>query len=386
MRDFKYFTPTEVIFGRSSEERIAEMVAKYGGSKVLIHYGGGSAVRSGLIPKIEQMLQAADIQYIELGGVVPNPHLSLVREGVDLCRKEGVNLILAVGGGSVIDSAKGIAYGVCYDGDLWDFFDAKAKPSAALPIGVVLTIPASGSEMSDSCVLTNAELGLKRGCNSDLCRAKFAIMNPERTFTLPAYQTACGITDIMMHTMERYFSSDSPMHITDAIAEGLLKSVYECGPKLMQDPENYELRASIMWAGSLSHNGLTGCGVQFDFGTHRLEHELSTMYNVAHGAGLAALWCHWAKYVMPVNPARFASFARNVLGVEPSECLSTMRDFYHSIGMPANIPELIGRKATDEEIATMAYRCSRGKTFTVGNFKVLEYDDMVAIYNLANKE
>jgi len=394
MRDFKYFTPTEVIFGRESEGQIATMTAKYGGSKVLIHYGGGSAERSGLLNVVRKSLNDAGIGFVELGGVVPNPQLSLVREGIELCRKEGVNLILAVGGGSVIDSAKGIAYGVCYDGDLWDFFDAKAAPKAALPIGVVLTIPASGSEMSDSCVLTNGEKGLKRGCNSDLCRAKFAIMNPERTYTLPAYQTACGVTDIMMHTMERYFSSDSPMEITDALAEGLIRTVKDCGERVMKDPLNYDLRASIMWAGSLAHNGLTGCGVKFDFGTHRLEHELSTMYNVAHGAGLAALWCHWAEYVLPVNPARFARFAVKVLGVEPAESdevtarkgIAEMRAFYKRIGMPTSIPELIGRKASEEEILTMADRCSRGQTFSVGNFKVLVYQDMINVYHLANTE
>ena len=224
MTDFHFFTPTEIVFGKSSEEQLASLLNKYGAHKILIHYGGGSAERSGLLPKIRTMLDGAGMAFVELGGVVPNPKLSLVREGIEFCRKENVNFILAVGGGSVIDSSKAIGYGLAYDGDVWDFFDAKATPKAAVPVGVVLTIPASGSEMSDSTVITNDGLGLKRGCNSDLCRPKFAIMNPERTYTLPAYQTACGVTDILMHTLERYFSK-THMDITDAIAEGLLRTV-----------------------------------------------------------------------------------------------------------------------------------------------------------------
>ena len=386
MRDFVYYTPTEVVFGRESEEQLVPLLRKYGARKVLVHYGGGSAVRSGLLPSVEQRLGAAGIPFVKLGGVVPNPHLSLVREGIALCRREGVDFILAVGGGSVIDSSKGIAYGVVYDGDVWDFFDGKAVPAGALPVGVILTIPASGSEMSDSTVLTNTDLGQKRGCNSNFCRCRFAVMNPGRTFTLPAYQTACGITDIMMHSMERYFTADSPMAITDALCTSLVRDVRITGEKLMQDPLNYDLRASVMWSGSLAHNGLTGCGARFDFGTHRLEHELSTMYGVAHGAGLAALWCHWARYVMPENPSRFDSFARAVFDLpRGADGINAMRDFYHRIGMPASIPELIGRRATPEEIATMADRCSRGGTFTVGYFKVLRRPDMIAIYNAANE-
>lgn len=386
MRDFVYYTPTEMVFGRGSEEQLVPLLRKYGAHKVLVHYGGGSAVRSGLLPDIENRLDAAAIPFVKLGGVVPNPHLSLVYEGIELCKKEGVDFILAVGGGSVIDSSKGIAYGVVYDGDVWDFFDGKAAPEGALPVGTVLTIPASGSEMSDSTVLTNTGRGQKRGCNSNFCRCRFAIMNPERTYTLPAYQTACGVTDIMMHSMERYFTADSPMAITDALCTSLIRDVRITGEKLMQDPQNYDLRASIMWSGSLAHNGLTGCGSRFDFGTHRLEHELSTMYGVAHGAGLAALWCHWAKYVLPENPARFGSFAKAVFDLPTAEeGIEAMRDFYRRIGMPTSIPELIGRKATEEEIATMADRCSRGGSFTVGYFKVLERPDMIAIYNAANE-
>ena len=399
MRDFKYFTPTEVVFGRESEAALPGLLKKYGAHKVLIHYGGGSAVRSGLIPTIKAALTEAGIPFIKLGGVVPNPHLSLVYEGIELCRKESVDFILAVGGGSVIDSAKAIAYGLAYEGDVWDFYDAKAAPTASFPVGVVLTIPASGSEMSDSSVITNTERGQKRGCNSDFCRPKFAIMNPERSFTLPAVQTACGVTDIMMHTMERYFSPDRSMSITDAVAEGLMRTVRIDGEAVLKHPDNYDLRASIMWSGSLAHNGLTGCGARVDFGTHRLEHELSTMYGVAHGAGLAALWCHWAKYVLEVSPARFARFAEKVMDICPLDAggkrlpekylgllgIEAMRNFYRRIGMPTSIPELIGRKATEEEIAVMVERCSRGGTFTVGNFMVLDRGMMLDIYRLANQ-
>ncbi|MBR0301342.1 MAG: iron-containing alcohol dehydrogenase [Bacteroidales bacterium] len=382
MTDFHYFTPTEIAFGKSSEEKLTFLLKKHGAHNVLIHYGGGSAERSGLLGKIRLMLKNEGIPFCELGGVVPNPRLSLVKKGIDLCREEGVDFILAVGGGSVIDSSKCIGYGVPYEGDVWDFFDSKAVPHAAVPVGVVLTIPASGSEMSDSTVITNDGLDLKRGCNSDICRPRFAIMNPERTFTLPSYQTACGITDILMHTLERYFSKEH-LGITDAVAEGLLRTVMDAGPKVLKDPFNYELRASIMWAGSLSHNGLTGCGAVSDFGTHRLEHELSTMFGVAHGAGLAALWCYWAEYVREEDPSRFDTFSRNVL--DGKDAIEGMRDFFHSIGMPTSIPELIGRKATQQEIETMALRCSRGGSFKVGNFKVLGQKEMLEIYNMSNK-
>lgn len=382
MTDFHFFTPTEIVFGKSSEEKLTFLLKKHGAHNVLIHYGGGSAERSGLLGKIRLMLKNEGIPFCELGGVVPNPRLSLVKKGIDLCREEGVDFILAVGGGSVIDSSKCIGYGVPYEGDVWDFFDSKAVPHAAVPVGVVLTIPASGSEMSDSTVITNDGPDLKRGCNSDICRPCFAIMNPERTFTLPSYQTACGITDILMHTMERYFSKEH-LGITDAVAEGLLRTVMDAGPKVLKDPFNYELRASIMWAGSLSHNGLTGCGAVSDFGTHRLEHELSTMFGVAHGAGLAALWCYWAEYVREEDPSRFDTFSRNVL--DGKDAIEGMRDFFHSIGMPTSIPELIGRKATQQEIETMALRCSRGGSFKVGNFKVLGQKEMLEIYNMSNK-
>jgi hypothetical protein len=394
MVDFKYYTPTEVVFGKDSEKRLAEMVRKYGGTKVLIHYGGGSVVRSGLLDSVKSQLDAAGIAWVELGGVVPNPRLSLVHEGISLCRAEGVDFLLAVGGGSVIDSSKVIGYGLNYDGDVWDIYDGKYVPKACTPVGVVLTIPAAGSEMSDSAVITKDDGMVKRGYSNDLCRPKFAIMNPERTFTLPPYQTSAGVTDMMMHTMERYFSHEDDMLLTDAMAEALMRTVKECGEKVLADPKNYVLRAQIMWAGSLAHNDLTGCGTEWDFATHCIEHELSATYGATHGAGLAAIWPHWAEYVLAENPTRFAQFAVNVLGVtndfkSPERTaragIAAMVDFYHRIGMPASIPELVGRPATEEEIAEMAFKATHGKKITLGGLKKLDYDDVVAIYRMANR-
>ena len=393
MKDFNFYAPTRVVFGRESEEKLPQLIQQYGGTKVLIHYGGGSARRSGLLDKVEKMLTEAGIPYVELGGVVPNPLLSKVREGIELCRKEQVDFILAVGGGSVIDSSKSIGYGVGYAGDVWDFWDNKAVPQSCLPIGVMLTIPAAGSEMSSSTVVTNDEGMLKRGFNSDLCRCKFAIMNPERTYTLPPYQTAAGATDIMMHTMERYFSKYEDAMLTDAIAEALLKTVMAAAKEVLLSPDDYTYRAAIMWASSLSHNDLTECGTEKDFASHKLEHELSGLFGVTHGAGLAAIWGSWARYVMDKHVSRFEKFAVNVMGVLQDftnprmtalRGIEAMEDFFKSIGMPTKIPELIGRKATDEEIAIMADKCSRGGKITIGAMEVLEQADMEEIYKLAN--
>ena len=393
IKDFNYYAPTRVVFGRNSEDRLPELIKANGGERVLIHYGGGSAQRSGLLDKIFSMLQEAGIYYVELGGVVPNPLLSMVEKGIALCREEKIDFILAVGGGSVIDSAKAIGYGVGYDGPVWDFWEGKAVPQSCLPIGVMLTIPAAGSEMSSSCVITKDEGLVKRGINSDLCRARFCIMNPERTYTLPPYQTAAGATDIMMHTMERYFSKYEEMTLTDAIAEALLRTVKDCAVEVLKHPEDYRNRAQIMWAGSLAHNDLTECGTEKDFATHRLEHELSALFGVTHGAGLAALWGSWARYVMPQHVSRFVQFAVNVMGVtndfaHPEETalkgIEAMEQFYRTIGMPTSIPELIGRKVTDEEIAEMVAKCSRGGTITVGAMEVLQSSDMEAVYRKAN--
>ena len=393
MKDFNFYAPTRVVFGRESEARLPELVKQYGATKVLVHYGGGSARRSGLLDKVEQMLREAGIDFVELGGVVPNPLLSKVREGIDLCRREGVDFILAVGGGSVIDSSKAIGYGVPYEGDVWDFWDGKAVPQTAMPVGVVLTIPAAGSEMSSSAVITQDEGMLKRGINSDLCRCKFAIMNPERTYTLPPYQTAAGATDIMMHTMERYFSKYEDATLTDAIAEALLRTVKDAVVEVLRDPEDYRNRAAIMWASSLSHNDLTECGLEKDFASHRLEHELSGLFGVTHGAGLAAIWGSWARYVMDKHIARFAKFAVNVMGItndftDPRQTalrgIEATERFFEQIGMPTSIPALIGREATDEEIETLVTKCSRGGKITIGAMEVLTSDDMAAIYRMAN--
>ena len=394
MKDFSFYTPTRVVFGRASEEQVGSLVSWYGGHRVLVHYGGGSAVRSGLVGKMLDLLHASGIATVELGGVVPNPLLSMVRRGIALCREQQVDFILAVGGGSVIDSAKAIAYGVPYDGDVWDFWAGKAVPQRALPVGCVLTIPAAGSEMSSSCVITHDELGLKRGVNSDLCRCRFAIMNPERTLTLPPYQTAAGAVDIMMHTMERYFCRYDDMALTDALAEGLLRTVKDSAVAVLRNPQDYVNRAQIMWAGSLAHNDLTECGYEKDFATHRLEHELSTLYGVTHGAGLAALWGSWARHVLPGHESRFAQFAVNVMGVTarygdlPGTALrgiEAMEAFYCQLGMPTSIPELIGRPATPDEIALMVERCSRGGTMQLGSIERIDASAMATIYRAANQ-
>lgn len=395
MKDFNFYAPTRVVFGRESEAKLPELIRQYGGSKVLIHYGGGSARRYGLLDRVEQMLHEADIDFVELGGVVPNPLLSKVKEGIGLCCREGVDFILAVGGGSVIDSAKAIGYGVPYEGDVWDFWDGKAVPQACLPVGVMLTIPAAGSEMSSSCVITQDEGMLKRGVNSDLCRCKFAIMNPERTYTLPPYQTAAGATDIMMHTMERYFSKYEDATLTDAIAEALLRTVKDAVFEVLKNPEDYRNRAAIMWASSLSHNDLTECGTEKDFASHKLEHELSGLFGVTHGAGLAAIWGSWARYVMDKHLNRFVQFAVNVMGVtnDFTDARATAlkgvegtERFFRSIGMPTSIPALIGRKATDEEIDVMVRKCSRDGKITIGAMEVLKPVDMLKIYRMANEE
>ena len=392
MKDFNYYASTEVVFGEQSEEQVATLVKRYGGKKVLVHYGGQSAVKSGLLDKVCGLLKEGGVAYVTLGGVVPNPRLSKVHEGIELCRKEGVDFILAVGGGSVIDSGKAIAIGAVTDKEVWDFYLGKAQPEASLPLASVLTIPAAGSEMSESTVITNEDGDVKLGYSNDMLRPKFAIMNPKRTFTLPPYQTAAGVTDMMMHTMERYFSHDDDMTLTDEIAEAVLRTMKDCVFVVLKDPEDYRNRAQIMWGGSVAHNGLTGCGLSDDWATHQLEHELSGMFDVTHGAGLAAVWPSWARYVYRENVSRFVKFAVNVMGVtndytDPEgtaiKGIEAMERFYHAIGMPINIRELIGREITDDEIKEMVRKCSRNHTKTQGCFKVLKAEDMEAIYKMA---
>ncbi len=392
MKDFNYYAPTEVVFGKESEEQVAHLVKKYDGHRVLVHYGGQSAKRSGLLDKICRLLDEGGVFHTELGGVVPNPRLSLVHKGIQLCKEQQIDFILAVGGGSVIDSAKAIAYGVCYEGDVWDFYMRKADAKACLPVASVLTIPAAGSEMSEASVITNEDGDIKLGYSNNISRPKFAIMNPERTYTLPPYQTAAGVTDMMMHTMERYFTHDGDMDLTTAIAEAVLRTMKDNIFYVLKNPEDYRFRAQIMWGGSVAHNGLTGCGIHDDWATHQLEHELSGMFDVTHGAGLAAIWPSWARYVYKEDVSRFVRFAVNVMDVpndfaDPEGTalrgIEAMERFYHAIGMPINIHELIGREITDDEIKEMVRKCSRNYSSTCGCFKVLQAEDMEKIYQMA---
>lgn len=392
MFDFKYFTPTKVLFGKNTENKVADLIQEFGGKKVLIHYGGGSVIRSGLMQKVTDKLDTAGIKYVKLGGAVPNPRLSLVYEGIDLCKKEGLDFILALGGGSAIDSAKAIGYGVMNDGDVWDLYDYKKQAKACMPLGVILTLAATGSEMSDSSVITKEEGLVKRGYSSDFCRPRFAILNPELTMTLPDYQTACGCTDIMMHTMERYFTNGGNMELTDSMAEALLRTVKENAKILARDPKNYDARAEVMWAGSLSHNGLTGCGNDGgDWMTHKLEHELGGLYDVAHGAGLAAIWGSWARYVYKNCLPRFKRYAINVMGIEPNagsdeeialKGIEAMEDFYREIKMPTNLREL-GVNATDDDLMLMAHKCAVGVNGGKGSARFLKEEDMLEIYKMS---
>ena len=391
MNNFTYFAPTKVVFGKNAEDETGRLVKEEGCKKVLLHYGSGSVVRSGLLKRICDSLDKEGISYITLGGVVPNPRLSLVYEGIELCKKEQVDFILAVGGGSVIDSSKAIGYGVANEGEVWDFYEKIRMPEACLPIGVVLTIAAAGSEMSNSSVITNENGWKKRGCNSDLCRAKFAVMNPKLTMTLPQYQTMSGCTDIMMHTMERYFNNIDNMELTDGFSEHLIRTVMHNAKILLDHPEDYNARAEVMWAGSLSHNGLTGCGTDGgDWACHQLEHELGGMYDVAHGAGLAAVWGTWARYVMDANPARFAKFAVNVMGCADTGDdtktallgIEAMEEFYRSVNMPTSLTEL-GIHPTEEEYRELSMKCSFNEKRTIGCVKHLDRKDIEKIYRNA---
>lgn len=391
MNNFDYYAPTKVVFGKDTEKETGRLVKEQGASSVLVHFGGKSAIASGLLDRVCQSLKEEGIAYETLGGVVPNPRLSKVREGIALCREKKIDFILAVGGGSVIDSAKAIGYGVANEGDVWDFYAKKRVPTACLPIGAVLTIAAAGSEMSNSSVITNEDGGLKRGCNTDLCRCRFAVMNPELTYTLPDYQTQCGCTDIMMHTMERYFTNTKDVDLIDRIAEGLLVAVREAAQVAVKTPDDYEARATLMWAGSLSHNGLTGTGRQSDFASHKIEHELGGMFDVAHGAGLCAVWGSWARYVYKTNPARFAQFAVRVFDVPENfydveatalKGIEAWEDWCHKIGMPINLHEL-GIDPTDDQIKEMAEKCVATGGGTVGFFQPLNKDDIINIYKMS---
>lgn len=392
MQKFSYWSPTEVVFGKDTENEVAAYVKKYGGSRVFTVYGGGSVVRSGLLARVHAALDAAGIAHEEFGGVQPNPTLEHARAGVAAAQAFGADFILGLGGGSAIDTAKGIAHGVATpEVDIWDYWTKEKTVEKSLPVGVILTISAAGSETSDSSVLTNKATGSKRGLGTPFNRPRFAIMNPELTYTLPPYQIACGITDIMMHTLDRYFN---PLEneLTDSIAEALLRTVIANGTTAMSDSHNYEAMSEIMWAGSLSHNGLTGLGGLGDFAPHQLGHELSGMFDIAHGASLATMWGHWAHYVYKTKPSRFARYARNVWHLDGSTeeelalaGIEKTVEYFRSIGMPTRFSAAkeIGVQ-TEDVLRELAHRCTFEGARTIGSFRVLDEADIFEIYKLAN--
>lgn len=377
MENFTFHNPTKIIFGKNTESQTGSEVKRHA-SKVLLHFGGSSAVKSGLLDRVRSSLKEAGVSIVELGGVAPNPRVALVREGIALCRKEGIGFILAVGGGSVIDSAKAIAVGVPYSRDVWDFYEYVAAPEKALDVGVVLTIPAAGSEASNSSVISNDELKLKRGLTNDLLRPRFAIMNPELTCTLPAWQTACGAADIMAHIMERYFTNTERVDLTDRLCEATLRAMIANVPLALANPSDYGARAEVMWAGTIAHNDILGTGRVGDWGSHGIEHEISALYDVAHGAGLAVVFPSWMRFVYRHDVARFAQFATRVWGVECDfrdperaalEGIARLESFFRSIGLPVRLSEL---KIGEDRIAEMANKCVvKGNGFT-GNFVRLD--------------
>ncbi|MBQ8826469.1 MAG: iron-containing alcohol dehydrogenase [Oscillospiraceae bacterium] len=390
MDNFNFYSPTEFVFGRERENEAGSYVKKYGGSRVLIHYGSGSAVRSGLLDRVKESLDKEGIFYIELGGVKPNPRDTLIYEGIELCRKENIDFILSVGGGSCIDSSKGIAAGVLYDGDFWDLYSKKASVQKALPVGVVLTIAAAGSEGSGSSVVTQESTMLKRDTGSDLLRPRFSILNPQLTCTLPAFQTACGAADIMAHVFERYFTNTPEVETTDRLCEAVLLSMIKETPRVIADPDNYDARANIMWAGTVAHTGLVGVGRSTDWNSHGIEHELSGLYDCAHGAGLAVIMPCWMEYVMHHNVMRFAQMAVRVWGCQMNfenpeataiEGIKAFRLFLHNIGLPINFAEL-GAKEEDIPVLVKNQGVGDGKTW---GFVRLSEKDIENIYHLAVK-
>lgn len=388
MNNFTFYSPTFFAFGKGQENNTGEYVKRFGGTKVLIHYGGGSVVRSGLLGRVKDSLKKENIDFLELGGVVPNPRSGLVYEGIDLCKKNNVDFILAVGGGSAIDSAKAIAAGAVYEGDFWDFYEGK-KVEKALKVGTVLTIAAAGSEGSGDSVITKEEGMLKRGTGSDVLRPVFSVLNPELTQTLPAYQTACGATDIMAHVLERYFTNTKEVEVTDRLCEAILLTMIKEVPKAIEDPNNYEARANIMWAGMVAHNNLVGVGREQDWSSHAIEHELSALYDCAHGAGLAVVFPAWMTYVMNHDINRFAQIAVRVWGchmdfahpeVTAMEGIKRFKAFLSSIGMPVNFIEL---GAKEEDIPYLAAHIGLGENETLGSFVKLNTSDIEKILKLA---
>lgn len=390
MQDFTFYSPTYFVFGRGKENEAGHYVKRFCGSKVLIHYGGGSVKRSGLLDRVKTSLEQEGIEYVELGGVKPNPRSGLVYEGIELCRNEGVDFVLAVGGGSTIDSSKAIAAGAIYDGDFWDFYQGKVI-ERALPVGTILTIAAAGSEGSPDSVITKEEGMFKRGATGEGIRPAFSILNPELTQTLPAYQTACGATDIMAHVFERYFTNTPDVEITDRFCEAVLLTMIKEVPKVLADPDNYEARANIMWAGMTAHNNICGVGREQDWSSHDIEHELSSVYDCAHGAGLAVIFPAWMRYTVEHNPMRFAQIAVRLWGCQMDfenpvntalAGIDAFKAFLRSIGMPVSFAEL---GAKEEDILAMAEKCCYGdnRGGTVGNFVTLHQADVEKIYRLA---
>ena len=388
MDNFQFYSPTEFIFGRDTETKAGEMVKKYGGTKVLIHYGSGSAVKSGLLDRVKASLDESGIAYTELGGVQPNPRDTLIYKGIELCRSEGVDFILSVGGGSCIDSSKAIALGVPYNGDFWDFYGTGKVVEKALPNGTVLTIAAAGSEGSGASVVTKEEGSLKRDVGSDLLRPRFSILNPELTCSLPAYQTACGATDIMAHVFERYFTNTRDVEITDRLCEAVLLTMIKETPRVIAQPDNYEARANIMWAGTVAHNDIVGVGRSQDWNSHGIEHELSALYDCAHGAGLAVIMPAWMEFVYKHDVMRFAQMAVRIWGCQMNfefpdetalEGIACFRSFLHSIGMPINFEQL-GAKEEDIPLLVEKFGIGDGKT---GGFVHLTAQDIATIYRIA---
>ena len=387
-----YYTPTHVLMGKGAYKEVVNELKKQGVTKVLIHYGSDRIKKNGLLDEVVSLIEESGIKTFTLGGVVPNPRVSLVRKGVELVKKENIDFILAIGGGSVIDSCKAIGYGGLYDGDVWDFYSQKATPTACMKIGCILTMAAAGSEMSDSSVITNDDGGLKRGCNTDYCRLKFALLDPEYTYSLPSYQTACAVVDIMMHTMERFFIKGTTLAFTDNMATALLRTLVKFGPIALKDPTNYEARENIMWASSVSHNGFTGFGNSWrgDWACHQMEHELSGMFDVAHGAGLSAIWSTWARYVYKENPNRFAFFGHEVFGLELSgnddkdanAAIDKTESFFKSLGMPVRISDF-GINLTDDQLEELATKATFYGKRTLGSFMTLDHDRIKDIYTLA---
>jgi len=389
MENFKFYSPTQFVFGKDSENEVGKLVKKENAKKVLVHYGGGSVIRSGLMAKVESALKKEGISYCLLGGVQPNPRSGLVYQGIELVRKENIDFILAVGGGSAIDSGKAIAAGVKYKGDFWDLYDNKASVEDALPVGVILTIPAAGSEASTSTVITHEEGMLKRGMGSDLLRPVFSIINPELTFTLPQYQTSAGIVDMMSHIFERYLTHTKEVELTDRLCEATLKSIINAARVIMKDPLNYDARATICWSGTIAHNGILGVGREEDWSTHGLEHELSALYDVTHGAGLAVMFPAYMKYTLDADVERYRQLAVRVFDVpdQPTnprgvalEGIARLEAFYREIKMPLTFQEINAKK---EDIDFLLNKLEINRGFPMGNFKALTREDARNIYLLA---